>query len=69
MKGVPANQAVILFAENNFWGRTLAAISSSTGQSCESRAAASCLIIGTRGQAVTQIIVMCKAATWPDMQP
>lgn len=31
VKGVPKNQAVILFAENNFWGRTLAAISSSTG--------------------------------------
>ncbi|KAL3159107.1 hypothetical protein ABBQ32_011104 [Trebouxia sp. C0010 RCD-2024] len=30
VKGVPKNQAVILFAENNFWGRTLAAISSST---------------------------------------
>lgn len=30
VKKVPQNQAVILFAENNFWGRTLAAISSST---------------------------------------
>lgn len=30
VKGVPKNEAVILFAENNFWGRTLAAISSST---------------------------------------
>lgn len=30
VKGVPANQAKILFAENNFWGRTLAAVSSST---------------------------------------
>lgn len=30
VKGVPANQAVVLFADNNFWGRTLAAISSST---------------------------------------
>lgn len=29
-KGVPANQAVILFAEGNFWGRTVAAVSSST---------------------------------------
>ena len=28
-KGIPANQAKILFAENNFWGRTLAAISTS----------------------------------------
>lgn len=30
VKGVPNNQAKILFAEGNFWGRTLAAISSST---------------------------------------
>ncbi|MCX8149728.1 ornithine--oxo-acid transaminase [Thermaurantimonas aggregans] len=30
IKKIPENQAVILFAENNFWGRTLAAISSST---------------------------------------
>lgn len=29
-KGIPENKAVILFAENNFWGRTLAAISSSS---------------------------------------
>lgn len=28
-KGIPANQARILFANGNFWGRTLAAISSS----------------------------------------
>lgn len=32
-KGIPKNQAVIVFAENNFWGRTLAAISSSTDES------------------------------------
>lgn len=32
-KGVPENQAKILFAEGNFWGRTLAAISSSTDPS------------------------------------
>ena len=31
VKGVPKNQAKVLFADNNFWGRTLAAISSSTG--------------------------------------
>ena len=31
VKGVPKNQAKVLFAEDNFWGRTLAAISSSTG--------------------------------------
>lgn len=30
IKGIPANQAKIIFAEGNFWGRTLAAISSST---------------------------------------
>lgn len=30
VKGVQANQAKILFARENFWGRTLAAISSST---------------------------------------
>ena len=30
VKGVPGNQAKILFAEGNFWGRTLAAISTST---------------------------------------
>jgi ornithine--oxo-acid transaminase len=32
VKGVPQNEAKIVFAENNFWGRTLAAVSSSTGQ-------------------------------------
>lgn len=32
-KGVPENQALIVFAEGNFWGRTLAAISSSTDPS------------------------------------
>jgi ornithine--oxo-acid transaminase len=30
IKGVPHNKAKIIFAEGNFWGRTLAAISSST---------------------------------------
>jgi ornithine--oxo-acid transaminase len=30
VKGIPANQAKIIFAKGNFWGRTLAAISSST---------------------------------------
>lgn len=30
VKGVPENQAKIIFVENNFWGRTLAAVSSST---------------------------------------
>ena len=30
VKGIPTGEAKILFAENNFWGRTLAAVSSST---------------------------------------
>jgi ornithine--oxo-acid transaminase len=30
VKGVPENQAKIIFAENNFWGRSLAAVSAST---------------------------------------
>ncbi|MCX8081604.1 MAG: ornithine--oxo-acid transaminase [Bacteroidia bacterium] len=30
VKGVPENQALVVFAENNFWGRTLAAVSAST---------------------------------------
>lgn len=29
-KGIPKNQAKIVFAEGNFWGRTMAAVSSST---------------------------------------
>jgi len=33
VKGVRENKAKVLFAENNFWGRTLAAISSSTDPS------------------------------------
>ncbi|KAJ4941110.1 hypothetical protein JOQ06_027397 [Pogonophryne albipinna] len=33
VKGVPKNQAKIVFADGNFWGRTLAAISSSTDPS------------------------------------
>ena len=32
-KGVPENKAKVVFAEGNFWGRTLAAISSSTDPS------------------------------------
>lgn len=32
-KGVPANEAIIVFVEGNFWGRTLAAISSSNDPS------------------------------------
>ncbi|CAF2580581.1 unnamed protein product [Rotaria sp. Silwood2] len=34
VKGIPNNEAIVLFAENNFWGRTLAAVSSSTDPSC-----------------------------------
>lgn len=33
-KQIPDNQAKIVFAEGNYWGRTLAAISSSTDPSC-----------------------------------
>jgi ornithine--oxo-acid transaminase len=33
IKGIKENKAKILFAENNFWGRTLAAVSSSTDPS------------------------------------
>ena len=33
VKGIPENEARIIFCENNFWGRTLAAISSSTDPS------------------------------------
>lgn len=34
VKGTPKNQAKIIFAEGNFWGRTLGAISSSTDPDC-----------------------------------
>ncbi|XP_066969637.1 ornithine aminotransferase, mitochondrial isoform X2 [Macrobrachium rosenbergii] len=30
VKGIPKNEAKIIFAQNNFWGRTLAAVSSSS---------------------------------------
>lgn len=33
VKGIPANEAKIVFVEGNFWGRTLSAISSSTDPS------------------------------------
>lgn len=33
VKGIPDNQARIIFADGNFWGRTLAAVSSSTDPS------------------------------------
>ena len=32
VKGVEKNKAVILFPENNFWGRSLSAVSTSTGR-------------------------------------
>jgi len=34
VKGVAPNQAVIIMAENNFWGRSIAALSSSSDPSC-----------------------------------
>lgn len=34
VKGTPKNEAIVLFAENNFWGRTLAAVSSSSDPLC-----------------------------------
>ena len=36
VKGVPRNQAKVLFAAGNFWGRTLSAISTSTDPSSHS---------------------------------
>lgn len=34
VKGIPENQARIVFAENNFWGRTISACSSSSDPDC-----------------------------------
>jgi ornithine--oxo-acid transaminase len=34
VKGVPQNQATVVFANQNFWGRSLAAVSSSTDPDC-----------------------------------
>ena len=34
VKGVPQNQAKVIFPNNNFWGRSLAACSSSTNPDC-----------------------------------
>ena len=34
IKGIPMNEATVLFAENNFWGRSLSACSSSSDPSC-----------------------------------
>ncbi|CAG5088272.1 Similar to Oat: Ornithine aminotransferase [Cotesia congregata] len=36
VKKIPDNSAKIIFAENNFWGRTLSAVSSSTDPTCYS---------------------------------
>ncbi|VDM21386.1 unnamed protein product [Hydatigera taeniaeformis] len=36
VKKIPRNEAIVIFAEGNFWGRTLAACSSSTDPSCYS---------------------------------
>jgi ornithine--oxo-acid transaminase len=33
-KGIPPNQATVVFANNNFWGRSIAAVSSSTDPTC-----------------------------------
>lgn len=35
VKGIPQYEAKIIFAEGNFWGRTLAAVSSSTDPECK----------------------------------
>jgi ornithine--oxo-acid transaminase len=37
VKAVPKDEAKILFANNNFWGRTMSAISSSTDPSSYAR--------------------------------
>jgi len=34
VKGIPENKARIIFVENNFWGRTLAAVSTSSDPDC-----------------------------------
>lgn len=34
VKGIEKDKAVVLFAAENFWGRTLSAVSSSTDPSC-----------------------------------
>lgn len=34
VKGIPENEAKVIFVEGNFWGRTIAAISSSTDSDC-----------------------------------
>lgn len=37
VKKIPQNQAKIIFAEGNFWGRTLSAVSSSSDPTCYER--------------------------------
>lgn len=37
VKKIPENQAKIVFAEGNFWGRTLSAVSSSSDPTCYDR--------------------------------
>lgn len=37
VKKIPNNQAKIIFAEGNFWGRTLSAISASSDPQCYER--------------------------------
>lgn len=37
VKGIATNQAEIVFAEGNFWGRTMSAVSASTDPSCFER--------------------------------
>jgi len=34
IKKVPSNKATVVFAEGNFWGRSLAALSASTDPNC-----------------------------------
>lgn len=34
VKGIPPNQATVVVAQNNFWGRSIAAVSSSTDPEC-----------------------------------
>lgn len=37
VKKIPENQAKIVFADGNFWGRTLSAVSSSSDPTCYAR--------------------------------
>ena len=42
VKGIPEDRAKVLFCANNFWGRTLAACSSSSDPSCRAASGRSC---------------------------